>query len=80
MTYSQPLTFTAGTDLRGNPITYLQNPDGSWTNLLTETLLPAEFVRTYFSRHLNPLPKKGAPNSMPKTTLQSSISNQQSAI
>lgn len=40
-------------DATGNPITYMENVDGTWTNLYAETIVDADFMQRHFPHLLN---------------------------
>ena len=40
--------FTVGQDLHGNLIEYMDNGDGTWTNLYTEQIVPQQMVFIWF--------------------------------
>lgn len=44
MIYYQRKIITAGTDDRGNKIQFLDNEDGTWTDLYEERIVSEEYV------------------------------------
>jgi hypothetical protein len=49
---SKVTSFVAGHDRKGNPIQYVVNQDGTWTNLANEVVHPEEFVQAHFGEYL----------------------------
>lgn len=45
-------TFSIGVDDRGNKIEFMENTDGTWTNLYAEIIVPAEFVERHYAHLL----------------------------
>lgn len=49
---SKVTSFVAGHDRKGNAIQYIDNRNGTWTNLLNEMVHPDEFINAHFAAQL----------------------------